>query len=134
MYEFLTRRALVGGVLPFIPAIVGIALKFTFLDKFDSQNGSVSSFLFDTYLRSAWIDFVVLAYVTGFAALASNEQNRSASNLWIYLGLPAVCFLLCILLVVATRKAGFESDLVQVYIPTIICGFSLATTGARNAG
>lgn len=132
MSDIFSRRAMTGGLLPFVPALIGIALKFTFIDKFDAQTHSVSTFLFDTYLRSAWIDFIVLAYVSGYAAMASNSQKPTATSLWIYLGLPAVCFLICILLVIATRKAGLESDFLQVYVPTLITGFSLATTGARN--
>lgn len=132
MEQLFTRKGFVGGLLPFVPALIGIALKFAFLDKFDAQTNSISTFLFDNYLRSAWIDFIVLAYVSGFAAMVSNENNRASTDLWIYLGLPAVCFFLCILLVIATRKAGLESDFVQVYLPTVITGFSLATTGARN--
>lgn len=123
---------LVGGLLPFIPALIGVALKFTFIDSYDPQTSKIPTFLFDTYLKSCWIDFIVVAYVSGFAALMSSPQNRSNTDLWIYLGFPAVCFLLCILFVIATPKLGFRSDLLEVYIPTLITGFSLATTGARN--
>lgn len=127
-----TVQGFVGGVMPFVTAFFGIVLKFTFIDKFDAGTTPMFAFLVDTYMRPAWIDFIVLAYVSGFASLASRGRNHTTRDLWVYIGLPAVCFITCIFLVLGTRKAGLESDLLQVYVPLILTGYSLATTGARS--
>jgi len=132
MPSSITKREIIGALLPFVSALLGISLKFTFIDKYDVNTTRISTFLVEAYLRPAWVDFIVLAYVSGFAAMASQKRSYTYRDLWVYLGFPAMCFVLCIILVVGSPKAGLESDLLQVYLPFVMTAFSLATTGARS--
>ncbi|PWV98729.1 hypothetical protein DFR52_10418 [Hoeflea marina] len=121
------RRRILGGVLPFVPVLVGAGLTFALIDV---VSGDVSTHFFDHCLRPAWIEVVVLAYGTGFVALLSKKQNDD-TDIWLLLGVPAVCFVACILLATSGTKAGFENDWLQVYIPALIAAARVATTGGR---
>lgn len=127
----LERRHYLGGLLPFVPVLVGIGLKFALIDRL-RDGTEVGDHFFETYLRPAWIEFLVTAYVLGFAGLISSTM-RTAADLWLLLALPAVCFVLCLLLTLGTAKAGVASDLLQVYLPAAIATVSIATTGGRLA-
>jgi hypothetical protein len=65
------------GVLPFVPVIVGISLKFALIDQ---PGTDVGAYVFNEYVRPAWIEFLVTAYVTGVAAAELRKSWISLSS------------------------------------------------------
>lgn len=119
--------ALGRAALPFVPVILGVALKFALVD---TPPADVAKHFFDTYLRPAWIEFLVTAYVMGVAAMLSGKPlNRT--DIILFIAVPALCFVACLVLVAGTAKAGIDSPLMQVYIPAVIAAASLGISGGR---
>ncbi len=116
-----------GGLFPFVPIIVGAALKFALIDVVGAD--PLTHFV-EIYLRPAWIEFIVVAYVTGLAAIVSKGELE-LSDTWIYFAFPAACLVVCLFLVFGLPKTGIEGNLWQVYIPLAITALSLAVSGGR---
>jgi peptidoglycan/LPS O-acetylase OafA/YrhL len=124
-------RHVLHGLLPFVPVVVGIGIKFALIDN---PGENVSEYLFDEYMRPAWIEFLVTAYVMGLAAMLSQQRLNKALprvDILIYAAVPAICFVVCLILVAGTAKAGLKSDFWQVYVPAVLAAVNLAVSGGR---
>jgi hypothetical protein len=124
-------RHLLHGVLPFVPVVIGVGMKFALIDN---PGDDVGRYFFDEYLRPAWIEFLVTAYVMGLATMLSRKQidkAMSRSDIIIYAAVPALCFVICLIMVAGAAKAGLKSDLLQVYLPAALAAASLAVSGGR---
>lgn len=124
-------RHLLHGMLPFVPVVVGIGMKFALIDN---PGEDVAAYFFNEYLRPAWIEFLVTAYVMGLAAMLSSRQINKAmprADIFIFAVIPALCFVICVILVAGTAKAGLKSDFWQVYVPALLAAVSLAVSGGK---
>jgi hypothetical protein len=84
----------------------------------------------EIYLRPAWIEFIVVAYVTGLAAVVS-KGTLNMVDAWIFFGVPAACLVICLFMVFGLPKAGIVSDTWSVYVPLILTGAALAISGGK---
>lgn len=109
--------------------IVGTALKFALLDK---VSGSIGDHFFENYLRPAWLDFVVAAFITGSAAIVATGR-RTDADMWLLIFFPAIALVICIVLALGFHKAGVDSNMLQVYLPAGIAAASVAIAGGRIA-
>jgi hypothetical protein len=121
------NRFAIGALLPFVPVIIGALLKFALVDK---VSGDIGSHFVEFYLRPAWIEFLVVAYVSGLAAVLSRQTVKPA-DIWVFFALPIVCLVISLILVFGLPKAKIESDLWQIYIPGVIAAGSLLVSGGR---
>lgn len=125
MAGFLSRRGLVGAATPFAPVLVGVALKFSLLD---SAPASVGDHLLAQYLRSAWLDLLVTATITGVSWFLVERKVHTAAGI-VFLATPLACFVLCIIFALGFPKAGVSGLFWTVACPTILGVFSLALCG-----
>ena len=102
-------------------------MKFALLDK---VAGPISEHFLNYYLRPAWIEFIVVAYITGLTAVLSQGRSTPA-DIWVFFAVPALCFVTCLVLVFGFPKAHIESATFQVYLPFVITTVSLAISGGR---
>ncbi|MBO0905798.1 hypothetical protein [Jiella sonneratiae] len=113
------------GVLPFLPLVLGVGLKFALIDQ---PAGDLLDHIQEVYLRPAWIEFIVTAFILGATALLS-QPVVDKKDITVYAIVPLACFIVCVILVAGSEKAKIDSRLVQVYIPGIITAVSLAFSG-----
>ena len=119
------------GVLPFVPVIVGISLKFTLIDQ---PGSDVGFYVFNEYVRPAWIEFLVTAYITGVAAILARSAGGGKTekfDVFVFIAFPAICFVICLVLMAGTAKASIQNDTLQVYLPASLAAVSLAICGGR---
>ena len=119
------------GILPFVPVIVGISLKFALIDE---PGVDVGAYVFNEYMHPAWIEFLVTAYVTGVAALLARSaggRTTEKPDIFVFIAFPAICFVICLVLMAGTAKAGVHSDFLLVYLPASLAAISLAICGGR---
>ena len=65
------RKGLLGAAGPFVPVIVGIALKFSLYDKVTTD---LATHFKTTYVTAIWIDFIVTACISGIAWLLTRKS------------------------------------------------------------
>jgi hypothetical protein len=125
--ELTSWKSYLHGVLPFVPVIVGVSLKFALIDQ-------PGAYVFSEYVRPAWIEFLVTAYVTGVAALLARSaggRTMEKLDIFVFIAFPAICFVICLVLMAGTAKAGVNNDFLQVYLPASLAAISLAICGGR---
>ncbi|SMC50735.1 hypothetical protein SAMN06297251_10348 [Fulvimarina manganoxydans] len=120
-YDFLR------GLVPFIPVVIGIGLKFALIDK---PGQDLFEHFYSTYLAPAWIEFLVTAFVIGITAMLS-QPTVNKTDILVFAALPALCFVVCTILALGTAKARIESSVMQVYMPGILAAISLGISGGR---
>ena len=120
----MTKDVIFKGILPFIPVVIGAFLKFSLIDTI---SGDVSKHLTELYLRPLWIEFLVVAYVTGMTIILSRTTKKS-SDILIFLGFPAVCFVFCLIFVLGFPKLNLISDFWQIHLPALFASLSLGIT------
>jgi hypothetical protein len=131
MAKLTTWKFYLHGLLPFVPVIVGISLKFALVDE---PGTDVGAYVFKEYVRPAWIEFLVTAYITGVAAIIARSAGGRATDkldVFVFIAFPAICFVICLVLMAGTAKAGVHNDFLQVYLPASLAAFSLAICGGR---
>lgn len=113
------------GLLPFLPLVVGVGLKFALIDQ---PSDDLLDHFYEVYLRPAWIEFIVTAFILGATALLS-QSVVDKKDVTVYAIVPSACFILCVILVAGSQKAKIDSGVIQVYIPGVVTAVSLAFSG-----
>jgi hypothetical protein len=121
----LSRRGLIGALTPFVPVLVGVGLKFSLLD---SAPVSVGDHLLTEYLRSAWLDLLVTATITGVSWFLVERRVDMAAGI-VFLAIPLASFVLCIIFSLGFPKAGVDGPMWTVACPTALGVVSLALCG-----
>ena len=81
---------LARGLLPFLPLVVGVGLKFALIDQ---PLGNLLDHFYEVYLRPAWIEFIVTAFILGATALLS-QPVVDKRDVTVYAIVPSACFVL----------------------------------------
>lgn len=121
----ITGKGLVGAVGPFVPVLVGIILKFSLLDK---PTTDLPTHFKQTYLTGLWLDFIVTAYISGVAWLLTTKDHDRRLVILLFV-VPAVCFVICVLLTLGFSKAGVTSEFLTLYLPAIVAAISVGLAG-----
>jgi hypothetical protein len=122
-----TRKGLAGAVGPFLPVIVGIALKFAL---YDPTPKDLATFFKEHYVTGIWIDFIVTAYISGVAWLLTRKATEPFDTglAGVLLVLPIVCLVFCVLLAFGSPKVGF-GEFFTLWFPATIAAMSVAIAG-----
>jgi hypothetical protein len=120
-------KGFLGAIGPFLPVGVGIALKFSLIDK---PTSPLADFFKTTYINGIWIDFIVTAYISGIAWLLTRKPDKppETSLIFVLLIAPLVAFVICVSLAFGSPKAGF-GEFFSLYMPALIAGLSVALAG-----
>ncbi len=120
-----TGKGVLGAIGPFVPVLVGIILKFSLLDK---PPADLATHFKQTYLTGLWLDFIVTAYISGVVWLLTKKNHDHYLVILLFV-VPAICFVVCILLTLGFAKAGVESEFLTLYLPAIIAAISVGLAG-----
>ncbi len=112
---------------PFIPVIVGGMLKLSLLDDVPTLDVERSAFLMNSYAKPLWLQLLVSAYILPIAAIMSGvASNKRIAALYV---IPAVVFLICIILIFGLPKLAIASDLWQIWLPAIVSTICVIVLG-----
>ena len=121
----MTKQGIIGSLAPFIPVLIGIALKFSLFDH--PANDIVTHFK-TNYVDTIWIDFIVTALVAGIAWFLTRRRIDEPAVI-ILIVFPIVAFVICVVLKLGLTKAGVVNDYLTLYLPALIGGLCVAAAG-----
>jgi hypothetical protein len=124
-----TLRGFAGALSPFVPVLIGVILRFSFLDQ---VSGDVMSHFKASYVFGIWIDFVVTAYVAGIAWFWIKRSTDGPAIFYLLI-VPLICFVICAGMTSGLPKAGITSEFWTLWTPALIGALSVALAGNRLA-
>lgn len=125
---------MLGALLPLVPILVGVALKFAFIDDVPKDAIERQKFILDEYARPLWLDLIVAAYILPIGFIISEKISGTARAAALLI--PAGLFVVCIFSVLGLPKLGIDNSFWRIQLPDYLGVLSLVVVGtiiARNA-
>jgi lipopolysaccharide export LptBFGC system permease protein LptF len=111
---------------PFVPLILGMALKLSLIDEVPSDSDSQELFMMKEYAAPLWLDLLVSAYLLPIAAIMTGTSPKRRIALYF---IPAAAFFLCLFFVLGLPKFGLNQPMWVVWVPNVVALVCLLIVG-----
>jgi hypothetical protein len=98
---------------PFIPVIIGGALKLALLDQVPEEAEARTAFLINSYAKPLWLQLLVSAYILPIAAIMSGTASKK--KLTALYVIPALVFIVCLALFLGLPKFQVNDIFWNIY-------------------
>src|SRR6266850_5096328 len=114
---------------PFIPIIIGSALKLSLFADVPKPKDARNAYLIAEYVRLLWLQLLISAYMLPIAAIMTQVEWPRRTMTALYL-VPAGAFLICLFLVLGLPRLGAESNMLQIWLPDGLAALCTIILGA----